>query len=88
MRLTAILAHPEDTEIWAGGTTCKHVARGEGAYRVHGRDRGLRARGGSQRRLTLPKVVKEWSLQSVQLKLIKTGARLVRQVKRLSLADG
>jgi hypothetical protein len=39
-------------------------------------------------RLTLPKVVKEWSPQSVQLKLIKTRARLVRQVKRLSLADG
>ena len=37
------------------------------------------------RRLTLPKVVKEWSLPSVQLKLIKTGARLVRQAKRLVL---
>jgi hypothetical protein len=35
------------------------------------------------RRLTLPKVVKEWSLQSVQLKLIKTGARLVRHARRL-----
>ena len=40
------------------------------------------------RRLTRPKAVMEWSLQSVQLKLIKTRARLVRQVKRLSLADG
>jgi Transposase DDE domain group 1 len=35
------------------------------------------------RRLTLPKVVKEWSLQSVQLKLIKAGARLVRHARRL-----
>jgi hypothetical protein len=26
MRLTAIMAHPEDAEIWAGGTICKHVA--------------------------------------------------------------
>ena len=35
------------------------------------------------RRLTLPKAVKEWSLRSVQLKLIKTGARLVRHARRL-----
>jgi hypothetical protein len=35
------------------------------------------------RRLTLPKAVKEWSLQSVQLKLIKTGARLVRHARHL-----
>jgi hypothetical protein len=35
------------------------------------------------RRLTSPKVVKEWSLQSVQLKLIKTGARLVQHARRL-----
>jgi hypothetical protein len=35
------------------------------------------------RRLALPKAVKEWSLQSVQLKLIKTGARLVRHARRL-----
>jgi Transposase DDE domain group 1 len=35
------------------------------------------------RRLTLPKAVKEWSLQSVQLKLIKTGAKLVRHARRL-----
>jgi hypothetical protein len=42
------------------------------------------------RRLTLPKVVKEWSLQSVQLKLIKTGARLVRHARRLvfQVAEG
>jgi Transposase DDE domain group 1 len=35
------------------------------------------------RRLTLPKAVKEWSLRSVQLKLVKTGARLVRHARRL-----
>ena len=35
------------------------------------------------RRRTLAKVVKDWSLQSVQLKLIKTGARLVRHARRL-----
>ena len=35
------------------------------------------------RRLTGPKVVKEWFLQSVQLKLIKAGARLVRHARRL-----
>ena len=34
-------------------------------------------------RLTLPKAVHEWSLRSVQLKLIKTGARLVRHARRL-----
>jgi hypothetical protein len=37
------------------------------------------------RRLTRPKVVKAWSLQSVQLKLIKAGARLVRHARRLLL---
>jgi hypothetical protein len=35
------------------------------------------------RRLTLPKVVKGWSLQRVPLRLIKTGAGLVRQARRL-----
>jgi Transposase DDE domain group 1 len=35
------------------------------------------------RRLPRPKVVKEWSLQRVPLKLIKTGARLVRHARRL-----
>ena len=35
MRLTAILAHPEDAEIWAGGTICKHVARGDEALIVY-----------------------------------------------------
>jgi Transposase DDE domain group 1 len=35
------------------------------------------------RRLTLPKAVMEWSLRSVQLKLVKTGARLVRHARRL-----
>jgi Transposase DDE domain group 1 len=35
------------------------------------------------RRLTRPKVVKGWSLQGVPLRLIKTGARLVRHARRL-----
>jgi Transposase DDE domain group 1 len=35
------------------------------------------------RRLTLPKAVQEWSLRSVQLKLIKTGARLVKHARSL-----
>ena len=34
-------------------------------------------------RPTLPKTLKEWSLQSLQPKLIKTRARLVRQARRL-----
>ncbi len=35
------------------------------------------------RRLCLPKAVKHWSLRSVQIKLIKIGARLVRHAPRL-----
>ncbi len=35
------------------------------------------------RRLCLPKAVKHWSLRSVQIKLIKIGARLVRHTRRL-----
>ena len=35
------------------------------------------------RRLCLPKAVKHWSLQSVQVKLIKMGGRLVRHSRRL-----
>jgi Transposase DDE domain group 1 len=35
------------------------------------------------RRPTLPKVIKGWSLQGVPLRLIKTGARLVRHARRL-----
>ena len=35
------------------------------------------------RRLYLPKAVKHWSLRSVQIKLIKIGARLVRHARRL-----
>ena len=35
------------------------------------------------RRLCLPKAVKHWSLRSVQIKLIKTEARLVRHARRL-----
>jgi Transposase DDE domain group 1 len=42
------------------------------------------------RRLTRPKAVKEWSLRRVPLKLIKTGARLVRHARRLvfQMAEG
>ena len=35
------------------------------------------------RRLCLPKAVKHWSLRTVQVKLIKIGARLVRHARRL-----
>ena len=35
------------------------------------------------RRLCPPKAVKHWSLRSVQVKLIKIGARLVRHARRL-----
>ncbi len=41
------------------------------------------------RRLALPKAIKDWSLRSVQVKLIKTGGRVVRHARRLifHLAD-
>ena len=35
MRLMAIMAHPDDAEIWAGGTICKHVERGDEALIVY-----------------------------------------------------
>ena len=35
------------------------------------------------RRLGLPKAVKDWSLQSLQLKLIKIGGRMVRHARRI-----
>ena len=35
------------------------------------------------RRLGLPKAVKDWSLRSLQVKLIKIGGRLVRHARRL-----
>lgn len=35
------------------------------------------------RKLVLPNVVKEWSLRSLQLKLIKTGAKLLHHARRL-----
>ena len=35
------------------------------------------------RRLSLPKAIKDWSLRSVQVKLIKIGGRLVRHARRL-----
>jgi len=35
MRLTAVMAHPDDAEIWAGGTICKHTERGDEALIVY-----------------------------------------------------
>jgi len=35
------------------------------------------------RRLALPKAVKEWSLRSLQVKLIKMGGRIVRHARRI-----
>jgi hypothetical protein len=35
------------------------------------------------RRLGLPRAVKDWSLHSLQLKLIKTGGRIVRHARRI-----
>jgi hypothetical protein len=35
------------------------------------------------RRLGLPKAVKDWSLQSLQLKLIKTGGRMIHHARRI-----
>ena len=35
------------------------------------------------RRVCLPKAAKDWSLRSLQVKLIKTGGRLVRHARRL-----
>jgi hypothetical protein len=39
--------------------------------------------GNFHRRLALPKMVKEWSLRSLQPKLIKTGAKLAHRARRL-----
>jgi N-acetylglucosamine malate deacetylase 1 len=35
MRLTAVMAHPDDAEIWSGGTIRKHVERGDEALIVY-----------------------------------------------------
>ena len=35
------------------------------------------------RRLALPKAVKDWSLRSLQVKLIKMGGRMVRHARRI-----
>ena len=35
------------------------------------------------RRLGLPRAVKDWSLRSIQLKLIKIGGRVVRHARRI-----
>jgi len=52
MRLMAIMAHPDDAEIWAGGTICKHTERGDEACIVYmaateGSVRGEEARRGA-----------------------------------------
>ena len=39
--------------------------------------------GNFMRRLALPKAVSDWSLRSLQVKLIKTGARMVRHARRI-----
>ena len=39
--------------------------------------------GNFPRRLGLPKAIRDWSLRSLQVKLIKTGGRLVRHARRL-----
>jgi hypothetical protein len=36
------------------------------------------------RRLGLPKAIKDWSLRSLQVKLIKTGGRMVRHARRIT----
>jgi hypothetical protein len=38
--------------------------------------------GNFMRRLLLPEAVKHWSLRSLQVKLIKSGGRLVRHARR------
>jgi hypothetical protein len=35
------------------------------------------------RRLALPREIRDWSLRSIQVKLIKTGARMVRHARRI-----
>src|SRR5262245_25435757 len=35
MKLIAVMAHPDDAEIWAGGTICKHTERGDEALIVY-----------------------------------------------------
>ncbi len=40
------------------------------------------------RRLALPGAVKDWSLRSVQVKLVKIGGRLVRHARHLVFPAG
>ena len=37
------------------------------------------------RRLALPKEVERWSLQTIKVRLVKTGARLVRHARQLTI---
>lgn len=37
------------------------------------------------RRLALPKEVERWSLQTIKVRLVKTGARLVRHARQITM---
>lgn len=50
MRLMAILAHPDDAEIWAGGTIRKHTQRGDEAHVVYMTATAESVRGAEARR--------------------------------------
>jgi hypothetical protein len=39
--------------------------------------------GNFMRRLGLPRAIRDWSLRSLQIKLIKTGGRVVRHARRI-----
>ena len=34
MKILAVMSHPDDAEVWAGGTLAKYVAHGHGAHIV------------------------------------------------------
>ena len=50
MKLMAILAHPDDAEIWAGGTIFKHTQRGDHARIIYMAATGDSVRGEEARR--------------------------------------
>ena len=50
MRLMAILTHPDDAEIWAGGTIRKHTQRGDEAHVVYMAATAESVRGAEARR--------------------------------------
>ena len=54
MKLLAVMSHPDDAEVWAGGTLAKYVGRGHSAHIVvmtygDGDRRGSEAREGARR---------------------------------------